>query len=51
MLPEETFRRLEDGQNIGVTLPAAAGKYRLRIAVQEENGGKITAASRPVEVH
>ena len=51
MLPEETFRRLDDGQNIGVTLPAAAGKYRLRIAVQEENGGKITAASRPVEVH
>lgn len=50
MLPEETFQRLGDGQNIGLTLPAAPGKYRLRIAVQEETGGKVTALNRPVEV-
>jgi VWFA-related protein len=50
MLPEETFQRLADGQNVGLTLSAGPGRYRLRIAIREENGGKMTAVNRGVEI-
>jgi VWFA-related protein len=49
-LKDDTMARLTDGQNIGILLPAAPGKYRLRCVIQEGNGGKLTAATRAVEL-
>lgn len=49
-LKDETYRRLADGLNIGLTVAAPAGKYRLRCVIQEENGGKLTALERAVEI-
>jgi VWFA-related protein len=50
LLHDDTFQRLSDGQNIGLTLPVPPGKYRLRCVIREENGGKFTAMDRAVEI-
>lgn len=49
-LKEDTYNRMADGFEAGLTLVAPSGKYRLRGVVQEAVEGKLTTSTQPVEV-
>jgi VWFA-related protein len=50
-LKDDTFEKLRtDGVNASLSIPVAAGKYRLRTVVEDVAAGKLMAASQMVEV-
>ena len=49
-LKDDTFQRMAQGLNAGLTLIAPPGRYRLRTVVEEAAGGRLAATAQPVEI-